>query len=298
MPEAMFDIYDQAQGLQGYAATAMVARFMAVPALGQGGVSHRLLWLMARRFAQQGEPVCVLDGAADEAPGQGLLAGLQAASGLAWPHPLELGEEAAPGVHIVAARQGLMRLARAAQEGGGSQAWDRLRAALPAHCHVLLTAPADVLAVCLQGTLARPLVALDGQPRSLVEAYNAVKLLLQVGEMHAVLVPVGTTGPSLQGGDTGPTTASSEPVWQTVDAPVQALARCAQAYLNESLQIWPLAYDEACGRAGDRVSESWWLKVVDSGIVLTRDLDLDLYLDPLMWGPTTSADTPMEHRRR
>lgn len=295
MPEAMFDIYDQAQGLQGYAASAMVARFMVVPTSGQGGVSHRLLWLMARRFAQQGEPVCVLDGSADEAPGQGLLAGLQAASGLAYPHPLELGEEAAPGVYIVAARQGLMRLARAAQEGGGPQAWDHLRAALPAHCHVLLTAPADVLAVCLQGTLARPLVALDGQPRALVEAYNAVKLLLQVGDLHAVLVPMVPAAPTQTG--TARSLALGEPAWQAVDAPVQALARCAQAYLNESLQIWPLAYDECRGRLGDRVPEAWWLKVVDSAIVLTRDLDLDLYLDPMLWGPTTSADTPMEHRR-
>lgn len=295
MPEAMFDSFDQAQGLQGYAASATVARFIAVPTLGQGGVSHRLLWLLARRFAQQGEPVCVLDGSADEAPGHGLLAGLQAASGLAYPQPLELGEEAAPGVFIVAARQGLMRLARAAQEGGGPQAWDHLRSALPAHCHVLLTAPADVLAVCLQGTLARPLVALNGQPRALVEAYNAVKLLLQVGDLHAVLVPMVPSAPAPSATDRSPVVGG--PTWQAVDAPIQALARCAQAYLNESLQIWPLAYDEYRGQTGDRVPESWWLKVVDSAIVLTQDLDLDLYLNPLMWGPTTSADTPMEHRR-
>ncbi|MDP3522560.1 MAG: hypothetical protein Q8S02_18265 [Hydrogenophaga sp.] len=282
----MREVFDQAHGLHAYASLAFVTRFIAVPAMVQGGVSHRLLWLLARRFSLQGEPVCVIDGMADEAPGQDLLARLNvsdAAPGAnANVRAAYLVDEAAPGVCILPGRQGLLRLANQAHGAGAQGAWQRLVAAVPAGSHVLLTAPADLLAVCLQGTAARPLVALDGQPRSVVEAYNAVKVLLQVGDLHPLLVPMALGGVRSHG--------HAQALTQALEAPVQALARCAQAHLGEDLQIWPVAYDESRDSPADRVPESWWLKVVDSAIAVPQSPHL------AMWGPTTSVDTTLEHR--
>lgn len=271
----MLESFDQAHGLHAYAAMASSTRLLPVPAMVHGGVSHRLLWLMARRLAQQGEPVWVIDGMADEAPGQGLLGRLLARDRQAPAWGGDPDEETVPGVRIVAGRQGLLRLANQMHSLGSEAALQLLLATVPGGAHVLLTAPVEVLAVCLQGSAARPLVALDGQPRSVVEAYNVVKVLLQAGEVHPVLVPMapGAPGPRARGG----AHVRADAQWQSLDAPVQALARCARAHLGEDLQIWPVAYDDCRDTSADRVPESWWLKVLDSALVLSgRDRSMAL----------------------
>jgi hypothetical protein len=133
---------------------------------------------------------------------------------------------------------------------------------LPEGAFVLLTAPVDVLAVLLQGTAARPLVPLDAQPRSLVEAYNAAKVLLQAGELLPVLVPMAPAGRF----------ASAQPGLAALEAPVFALVQCARTHLGVDLQSWPVAYDESRDTPADRVPEPWWFKVLDSALTVTSEL--------------------------
>jgi len=59
----MFDLYDQAHGLQA-CPPVQPTRLLVVPAMAHGGVAHQLLWLLARRLAREGEQVLVLDGIA------------------------------------------------------------------------------------------------------------------------------------------------------------------------------------------------------------------------------------------
>lgn len=257
----MFDVVDQAQGLQAYAPVAST-RVLVVPATAHGGVAHRLLWLLARRLAGQGEQVLVIDGMANEAAGTGLRALLEAPPGAAVPWPGDWTEDAVTGVHILPGRLGLLQMGQPTHRPATGAAADtgltRLARALPTGVFVLLTAPVEVLAVLLQGSQARPLVPLDGQPRSLVEAYNAAKVLLQAGDLRPVLVPMAGSG---RQGDAGGL--------QALEAPVQALAQCARTHLGEDLQIWPVAYDESQDTPAQRVPEAWWHKVLDSALVVT-----------------------------
>jgi hypothetical protein len=260
----MFDVFDQAHGLQAWA-PAQATRLLVVPATAHGGVAHQLLWLLARRLAREGEQVLVLDGMAHEAADAGLRALLDAQlktpSGAPVPWPGEWTEDAVTGVHIMPGRQGLMQLGNQAHGQAGGAAVQRLAQALPPGVFVLLTAPVEVLAVLLQGTAARPLVPLDAQPRSLVEAYNAAKVLLQAGELLPVLVPMAPAGRFANGRGLA-----------ALEAPVQALAQCARTHLGVDLQIWPVAYDESRDTPADRVPEPWWFKVLDSALTVTSEV--------------------------
>lgn len=255
----MFDLYDQAHGLLAGAAT-QPTRLLVVPATAHGGVAHQLLWLLARRLAREGEQVLVIDGMASEAPGTGLRARLDAAPAdrAAWPG--DWTEDLVSGVHILPGRLGLRQLGNQAHALGGERTVQRLAQALPCGVFVLLTAPVEVLAVLLHGTPARPLVPLDTQPRALVEAYNAAKVLLQAGDLLPVMVPMAPAGRTP--GELGPV---------GLDAPLQALAQCARTHLGADLQIWPLAYDETRDTPADRVPEPWWFKVLDSALTVTSE---------------------------
>lgn len=252
----MFDVVDQAHGLQAFAPVAST-RVLVVPATAHGGVAHRLLWLLARRLAGQGEQVLVIDGMANETPGAGLLGLLDAAPGAPVLWPGDWTEDAVTGVHILPGRLGLQQLGRPAQRAGADASLSLLAQALPQGVFVLLTAPVEVLAVLLRGSQARPLVPLDGQPRTLVEAYNTAKVLLQAGDLLPVLVPMAGATRGHTGG------------LQALEAPVQALAQCARTHLGEDLQIWPVAYDESRDTSAQRVPEAWWHKVLDSALVVT-----------------------------
>lgn len=252
----MFDLHDQAHGLLTRVPVP-TTRLLAVPATAHGGVAHQLLWLLARRLAREGEQVLVLDGMASETTGTGLSA-LLAANPSAPPlWRADWTDDVVSGVHIMPARQGLLRLANQAHGQGGDRCVQRLVQAVPDGVFVLLTAPVELLAVLLQATAARPLVPLDAQPRTLVEAYNAAKVLLQAGEVMPVLVPMAPAGRGVSARAAA------------LDAPVQALAQCAHQHLGVDLQIWPVAYDESRDTPANRVPESWWFKVLDSALTVT-----------------------------
>jgi hypothetical protein len=61
---------------------------------------------------------------------------------------------------------------------------------VPTGTVTLLHAPLDALAVLLADSLARPLVALGTEPASLVQSYNAVKVLWQVAGLQAIVMPL------------------------------------------------------------------------------------------------------------
>jgi len=243
-----------------------------VPATTHGGVAHRLLWLLARRLARQGEQVLVIDGMANESPDAGLQALLDAPPGAAVPWPGDWTEDPVTGVHIMPGRQGLLRLGRRSPSQGGSSSVQRLAGALPQGAFVLLTAPVEVLAVLLQGSAARPLVPLDAHPRALVAAYHPAQVLLQAGEVSPVLVPMAAAARPGSGRDSG---------LQALEAPVQALAQCVRTHLGEDLQIWPVAYDESSTVPADRVAEAWWLKVLDNAWAVSAASGLDGLCRPL-----------------
>lgn len=255
----MFDLYNQAHGLQA-CSPAQPTRLLVVPATAHGGVAHQLLWLLARRLAREGEQVLVLDGMASEAAGTGLKSLLEAPRAAPVPWPGDWTEDAVAGVHIMPGRLGLLQLGNQAHGQVTGATVSRLIQALPQGVFVLLTAPVEVLAVVLQGTAARPLVPLDAQPRTLVEAYNAAKVLLQAGELLPVLVPMAPAGRNNRGG------------LHALDAPVQALAQCARTHLGVDLQIWPVAYDESRDTPANRVPEPWWFKVLDSALTVASDV--------------------------
>lgn len=259
----MFDLFDQAQGLQAFV-PASCTRVLVVPAGPHGGVAHQLLWLLARRLARQGEQVLVIDGMADELPGTGLRALLEAPTGTSAPWSGDWDEGLVSGVHILPGRQGLLRLGNQGHALRSGSGVSRLVQVLPTGVFVLLTAPVEVLAVLLQGTAARPLVPLDAQPRSLVEAYNTAKVLLQAGELRPVLVPMAPAG-----------RVASSAGLQALEAPVAALTQCARTHLGVDLQIWPVAYDENRDTPAQRVPEAWWLKVLDSALVVPTDVLVD-----------------------
>jgi hypothetical protein len=166
----MFDLYDQAHGLQA-CPSAQSTRLLVVPATAHGGVAHQLLWLLARRLAREGEQVLVLDGMASEPAGTGLKALLEGKPGTPVPWPGDWTEDVVSGVHIMPGRLGLLQLGNWAhgQETGATVS--RLIQALPQGVFVLLTAPVEVLAV-----------------------------VLQAGDLLPVLVPMAPAGRKTRGG--------------------------------------------------------------------------------------------------
>jgi len=280
----MLDTFEQSQGLL-HGVPAAPIRLLVVPATAHGGMAHQLLWLLARRLTREGELVLVIDGMADEPSGGWLLARLQQPGRQSVGWPIEWPEDGVAGVHILPGRQGLLQLGNQAQAHARGGSVDRLAAVVPDGAFVLLTAPVEVLAVVLQAAAVRPLVPFNGQPRSLVEAYNAIKVLVQAGDMRPVLVPMAPA--SRHAADTG---------LATLDAPAQALVQCAQAHLGVDVPRWPVAYDEKGSASGDRVSESWWYKVLDSALAVPP------HSPPLMGpdstpGPHGGALTETDFRR-
>lgn len=238
----MRDFPGQASGLQHIAGPAPT-RLVAVAALPQSTAALQLLWLLTRQPWQGGAPVLVLDGQAAE-QADGLSHWLrQPDAGLA---ALAAFDGHTP---VVSARDGLLALCEQAREQGAAEARQRLLAAMPAGALVLLSAPPDVLAMLMMDSDVHPLVALDGGPRAVVSAYNALKVLLHAGGVRPVLVPMHVP--------------ARRAVLQRAE---QAVLRCCREHLGETVQSWPVAYhdDHAAGQVS--VPESWWLRVLDSAL--------------------------------
>lgn len=126
---------------------------------------------------------------------------------------------------------------------------ERLRR-LPGHAVVLWLAPLETLAVVLEGSPARPLVAFAPQyssHRQVVDAYNAIKVCWQVGGLHAIVLTPGTTPARF----------------------VQALTDCCTGYLAMTPPVWALEYHDTAdlSRPAWHAASVW--KVLDSAWMVT-----------------------------
>lgn len=129
-------------------------------------------------------------------------------------------------------------------------AWlrERLRA-VPSHSVVLWLAPLDVLAVVLEGSAARPVLAFLPQTtgrRGVVEAYNAVKVLWQVGGMQALVLTPGATPAKY----------------------VKALTDCCAGHLEMAPSVWALEYHDTAEMPRPAWHEASVWKVLDSAFAV------------------------------
>jgi len=124
---------------------------------------------------------------------------------------------------------------------------------VPVGTVVLLHAPLEALAVLLADSQARPLVALNAEPRSLVDAYNATKVLLQVAGLMPVVI-------QLQDDATPP------------DSPLRRFSDTLRAnclsHLSTVPAIWSLGYHHRVDGSLDDSDESCALRVLDTALVL------------------------------
>jgi hypothetical protein len=121
----------------------------------------------------------------------------------------------------------------------------------------LLHAPLDALAVLLADSLARPLVALGSEAASLVQSYNAVKVLWQVAGLQAIVMPLAehTVGQA-----------------DAATALQNTLRDLSAHRLDMTPAIWPLEYHANGSRNPCGGAEACLLKVLDSALML-QDFD-------------------------
>lgn len=119
---------------------------------------------------------------------------------------------------------------------------------------VLLHAPLEPMAVLLSHSRARPLVALEPDQRSAVRAYNAIKVLHQVGELHPLVVSRGNT-----------------PAHR---AAAQVLQQSCEKHLDLTPPVWWLEYHgHHHHRWPDAAQEAFFLKVLDSALMTENHRD-------------------------
>lgn len=152
---------------------------------------------------------------------------------------------------------------------------------------VLVHAPLEVFAALLTDSEARPLVALGEQPRSLVEAYNAVKVLSQVAGLRPVVLDLAGASPS--GQVAGSRVAS-------------ALRHSCERHLTQVPAIWSLGYDHSMNACLDHSEESCVLKVLDTALLLEDPESCIHVHSPHQSRPSPAADpiigVPDVHRQR
>lgn len=124
---------------------------------------------------------------------------------------------------------------------------------VPAGSVVLLHAPLEALAVLLADSAARPLVAVTEDPRSLLEAYNACKVLSQAAGLQPVIITLR---------DGSPVSGADREVWTE-----RLRANCA-SFLSAVPSVWSLGYHHSMNGSTDRFDESCALKVLDTALVL------------------------------
>lgn len=169
----------QGMGLQGLAPQA-APHLVVLASHEDRACELPLLWDLCEAWTELGYPVVVLDGTQPESAEQ---PGLQQ---LLDPHSRP-NERPRPSLDsawaIYPARHGLSQLAQ--QTSAPLNALSQLFAQ---HDVVLLYMPADALAEQLEGQGIEPLLAVSTQERSVLTAYQAVKMLLVKGRLQPTLV--------------------------------------------------------------------------------------------------------------
>jgi hypothetical protein len=153
------------------------------------------------------------------------------------------------GPYILAAQAGLAELLATAPAMGAPAALERLADSFAADTVVLLLAHKEWLSVLFEGSDARPLIPFPAEPMGVIDAYSAVKVLTQAGNMQPILVPIRGEGP--------------EDLERQV---IGVLLETARKHLGHVPDCWVLPdsrHDES-----PAVLSPWVLKIVQSALSL------------------------------
>jgi hypothetical protein len=225
----MFDLgFDQAAGLRSVPAPAPAVRVMPVVSLSRPALAYELLCTLAAHLSAQGQTVVIVDGSATEQAGQRPLPGAHLGLLQALQNPdIEHLEQAPVGAEwlVMPAALGLQTLLQTARLAGPDVALTRLAAPFAPGVCVLVFASAAVHAELFGGLGARALVPVLDRTQTTLDAYGAVKLLVQ-GDVTPVLAPWsdGLQPPAV-------------PLQQVVDT----VTDCARQHLRQAVDAWPLA---------------------------------------------------------
>ena len=225
----MFDLgYDQAAGLRTTSAPAHEVRVMPVASLSRPALTYELLCTLAAQLTALRQSVVIIDGSAAEQPGQRPQPGAHLGLLQAMQNPDIGGLEQAPlGAEwlVMPGALGLQALTQTTRLAGPAVALSRLAAPFSPGVCVLVFASAAVQAELFGGLGARALVPVLDLTQTTLDAYGAVKQLLQ-GDVIPVLAP-WTDGMS----------SDVMPLQQVVDT----VTDCAQRHLGVAVDTWPQA---------------------------------------------------------
>lgn len=155
---------------------------------------------------------------------------------------------------------------------GSSAVLRRWLHGVPAGCVTLLHAPLEATATLLCDSMARPLVALTADKSSVVQAYQAVKVLAEVSGLQAIVLQADERDAALQ-------TRAGASLRQTC-------SRC----LNMVPSVWGLEYDgHPSGRDLRLQHDATLLKVLDSALMI-EDAGTRKHVDPSFERQPYTAD--------
>ena len=169
-------------------------------------------------------------------------------SSLALLHALQAGFTALG--HEVATVEGVQDLRPEDVRSGHAALLRRWLGGVPPGTVVLLHAPLEALAVLLADSLARPVLPMATDRHSTVAAYNAVKVLVQVGGLQPLVLQPLAMAPAQR------------------ERAAQALVGTCRRQFGLVPVVWGLAYDEAGDRMDADASEACLLKLLDSALTL------------------------------
>jgi hypothetical protein len=162
-------------------------------------------------------------------------------------------------LHVLAAQAGLAELLTTAATLGANAALARLARSFAADAVVLVLAPKEWLSVLFESSGARPLIPFAIDPTGVVDAYSAVKVLMQAGNMQPVLVPVRGEGPD-------------EMEYQAM----RVLLETARKHLGDVPGCWVLP-DSRRDESRD-VFSSWMLKILGNALTLGDSSSLPTWM--------------------
>lgn len=174
----------QGSGLQGLSSQAS-PRLVVMASHDDRPSELPLLWSLCAAWSDLGYFVVVLDATQTESPANPGLQQLLAPSG----RPEEMPREAMDSAwSIYPAALGLGQLCTASQHAGDAAPLEELEHLFPNYDVVLLYADAGMLASSLPDSAIEPLLAVTTNERSVLTAYQALKLLLLNGRLQPTLV--------------------------------------------------------------------------------------------------------------
>jgi hypothetical protein len=243
----------QAAGLRTVCTPAAV-KLMPVSLNRDAAAACDMVWVLSAGLSMLGHGVVVLDATTREHGDRpGLSQHLR-------------GERLDPssiddGPYILAAQAGIDELLATAPAMRAPAALERLAGSFAAGTVVLLLAHKEWLSVLFEGSGARPLIPFHVEPTGVIDAYSAVKVLTQAGNMQPILVPIGGEGP--------------EELERRV---VDVLLETARKHLGQVPDCWALP-DSRHDESPDALSP-WVLKIVQSALSLGDGSSLRPWMSP------------------